>query len=63
MCLAIFAGFTLGILSPYSRLYRLICGYIVNKMQPEYEVGAKSGWGEGGGRNGDGGRVRERARL
>lgn len=33
-CLAIYAGFTRGILSPYSRLCRLVCGYIVNKMQP-----------------------------
>lgn len=33
-CLALYVGFTRGILSPYSRLCRLVCGYIVNKMQP-----------------------------
>lgn len=33
-CLAIYTGFTRGILSPYSRLCKLVCGYIVNKMQP-----------------------------
>lgn len=41
-CLAIYAGFTRGILSPYSRLCRLVCGYIVNKMQ-------RGRWRVGGG--------------